>query len=112
MATCLFVLASCGNSNDNTVINTIDEINGDAETKQKYVIELNMDNYKKYIDIRIEDGSYSFYGSLTYAYYDNVNVSTSNGIVSLTAGGYGYWYKWNGTHYKINNVSGRVIFWI
>ena len=135
----IFILASCGssknsesnsNSNDNTV--SITSNNG-KEEKQKYIVDLNMDNYTKYLDIRYEPyGSGSnlyfrvcFYGSLSYAYYDDVvitnhfsrsNFEETDTDIKLSAGGYAYWYtlgggSGSGTN-TITKVSGKVIYWI
>ena len=43
-----FCLASCGSNSsavNQPVVNSTDNINDKAEERQKYVIELNMDNY-------------------------------------------------------------------
>lgn len=123
-----FCLASCGSTssaNNQPVVNSTDNINEKVETKQKYVIELNMDNYQKYIDVRAEYGysngiRYSFYGSLSYGFYDNVVVECertySNKLypytVNLSVGGYGHYYTSGYGDYKVTGVSGKVIYWI
>ena len=128
IATCAFGLASCGSnsSSDNQpIVNSTDNINDKAEEKQKYVIELNMDNYRKYIDIRAEYGysngvRYAFYGSLSYGFYDNVVIECernySNTLdpytVNLSVGGYGDYYTSGYGSYKVTGVSGKVIYWI
>ncbi len=126
VATCSFGLASCGNSSNanHPVVNSTDSINEKVETKQKYVIELNMDNYRKYIDIRTEYWSYdyikyTFYGSLSYGFYDNVIIECERHYsnvypytVQLSAGGYGDYYTSNFGTCTITGVSGKVIYWI
>ena len=122
-----FCLASCGsssNADNQQVVNSTDIINNKAEEKQKYVIELNMNNYKKYIDTRAEvyTGShlrYAFYGSLSYGFYDNVVITFERNYnevtthqVELSTGGYGYWYTAGYGTYTITAVSGKVIYWI
>ena len=120
-----FCLASCGSNssaNNQPVVNSTDNINDKAEEKQKYVIELNMDNYLKYIDIKVmpESSSYNYYfqGSLSYAYYDNVVIKytrdSTDYEVNLSVGGYARYYstsRYAGTP-SITSVSGKVIYWI
>lgn len=127
-----FAFASCaGNSSgSHNIVNSSDNINSNADEKQKYVIELNMDNYQKYIDIRFipsNNGSsshfnYYFQGSLSYAYYDNVVITShysrtgyeeTDTEISLTTGGYARWYSTggNGTT-TLTGVRGKVIYWI
>ena len=115
------VFSSCGN---NSTVNSTDSINEDVETKQKYVIELNMDNYKKYIDLRTEPAGdycrYCFYGSLSYAYYDNVVITyyagseTNTYTLVLSSGGYALFYSTGRytTTYTVSNITGKVIYWI
>lgn len=126
IAVCTFGLASCGgDSSNNTnelIINYTDEIKEDATTKQKYVIELNMDNYHKYIDERVvydkssSSNKYALYGSLSYAFYDNVVVKyvfySETFEIELSSGGYGNMSKGYESKYKIIGVSGKVIYWI
>jgi len=126
-----FCLAACGSNssaNNQPVVNSTDNINEKVETKQKYVIELNMENYQKYIDLRFLPGDsgsnsytiYYFQGSLSYAFYDNVIVTytvdgeSEGSKVTLSSGGYGRYYtssRYSKTH-TITNVSGKVIYWI
>ena len=114
-----FVLVSCGSSstNNQSVVND-DNINDTAEEKQKYVIELNVDNYLKYIDIRNECGEnthivYKFYGSLSYAFYDTVVITYNTGkTTELSAGGYGYYYNSRTGQPTVTSVTGKVIYWI
>ncbi len=114
-----FVLVSCGSSSNNNhnVVND-DIINDTAEEKQKYVIELNVDNYLKYIDIRNECGEnmnivYKFYGSLSYAFYDTVVITYNTGkTTELSAGGYGYYYNSRTGQPTVTSVTGKVIYWI
>ncbi len=116
----VFVLVSCGSSSNNnqSVVNDDDIINDTAEEKQKYVIELNVDNYLKYIDIRNECGEnmdivYKFYGSLSYAFYDTVVITYKTGkTTELSAGGYGYYYNSRAGQQTVTNVTGKVIYWI
>ena len=126
-------LASCGSNssaNNQPVVNSTDDINEKVETKQKYVIELNMENYQKYIDIRFipsNNGSsshfnYYFQGSLSYAYYDNVVITShysrtgyeeTDTEISLTTGGYARWYSTGGYGTTtLTGVRGKVIYWI
>ena len=136
IAACAFVLCSCGSSSNSSekqnIVNNNDNINDKAEEKQKYVIELNLNNYLKYIDKRfipIGSGStgyitYYFQGSLSYAYYDNVVITShfrsnktgyeeTDNEISLSTGGYAVWYS-SGANglYSITAVSGKVIYWI
>lgn len=118
----VLALASCGSSSNssenNKIVNSTDNINYKEETKKKYVIELNKDNYRKYIDVRSNGGSVYFIGTLSYAFYDNVIIyslrsggETSNPI-ELSAGGYASWYITGYGSYTVTAVSGKVIYWI
>ncbi len=121
-----FCLVSCGSgsSADNQpVLNNTNNINEKVETKQKYVIELNLDNYRKYVDVRSEyNGSNSrvyFIGTLSYAFYDNVAITYErnySGVTThtaeLSAGGYSSWYTSGYGSYTVTGVSGKVIYWI
>ncbi len=123
---CVFDLFSCGSNENKSIVKDEDDIDEKAEEKQKYVVELNMDNYEKYIDIRYEpDGSNSricFYGSLPYAFYDDAVITSRvsrSGYedvmkdIELSSGGYAYWHNTGGYwSYKITGVSGKVIYWI
>ena len=122
-------LVACGSdsntSNTQNIVNNNDNIKEKAEEKQKYVIELNMDNYLKYIDVRAETATsnsvrYAFYGSLSYAFYDNVVVECERTYssnlypytVELSAGGYGLYYTSGYGSYEVKGISGKVIYWI
>jgi len=124
-ALCLASCDSNSSANNQPVVNSTDNINDKAEEKQKYVIELNMDNYRKYIDIRAEYGysngvRYAFYGSLSYGFYDNVVIECERNYcnelypytVNLSVGGYGDYYTSGYGSYKVTGVSGKVIYWI
>ncbi len=114
-------LSSCGNK-----VNSSEKVDENATEKQKYVVELNIDNYKKYIDVRTTpygDGYliYYFDGTLSYAYYDNVIItynrssygSYDNGInIGLSTGGYAKWYESRQTSCTVIDVTGKVIYWI
>ncbi len=107
-------LSSCSSNKESNKINSDDNINEKADQMQKYVIELNTENWSKYIDVRSQYGIRSngyagkvFYyiGTLSYAYYDNVYI---NGL-QLSAGGYA---DCGDTPLTVNKVSGKVIYWI
>ena len=121
IAGCAFGLASCGNSkaDNQPVVNSTDNINEKVETQQKYVIELNLENYKKYIDVRSNGGSVYFIGTLSYAFYDNVVITservysgTTTTEIELSAGGYASWYTAGYGTYNVTAVKGKVIYWI
>jgi len=110
-------LSSCKENN----VNNGDKINEEANEKQKYVVELNMDNYKKYIDIEYqlrakEHVYYRFYGVLSYAFYDEVVVtyylssSSNESTITLNAAGCSN-FMYN--HQPVvTNITGKVIYWI
>ena len=114
-------LSSCSSNK----VNNSEKVDENATEKQKYVVELNMDNYDKYIEIRSEGGGsrFCFYGALSYAFYENVTISyvcsynTSEAyFVDLSAGGYGLYYEKTLENkyytYSVVNAWGRVIYWI
>ncbi len=126
----LFCITSCNsktNGNHKIVVNSTDDINENIETKQKYVIELNMDNYLKFIDIKIIPSNndyfeYYFQGSLSYAFYDNVVITShysragyeeTDTEITLSAGGYAMWHSSGGKgNITVIDVKGKVIYWI
>ena len=129
-----FTLVSCGSESNTTntqnIVNNSDDIKEKTEEKQKYVIELNMDNYAKYIDVKslpVGTGSSIYFivyfqGSLTYAYYDNVVITSHysktgqegyDTEIALSTGGYARWYSSGGNgSYEIKGINGKVIYWI
>lgn len=123
-----FYFTSCDStpplSGNQNIVHYSDNIDNKAQEMQKYVIELRKDNYLKYIDIRQESSRVCFYGSLSFAFYDNVVITSCydsgysyNSIdkkqIELSCGGYAPWYTYGGYGtYTIDDVCGKVIFWI
>lgn len=77
----LFVFSACSNENSNSSINEPNSTN----QLQHYEIELNMNNFEKYILYSITEASsttigtkgdfYDFQGVLSYAYYKDVIIT-------------------------------------
>ena len=118
-------LISCGNNSVDSKLNN--NSIASVETMHKYNVQLNMNNYRTYIDIRSTTVDFStssntyyvFDGALSYAYYDNVVINyTINGEtkeVKLSAGGFGNYYVSNSrvtTTAEITGISGSVIYWL
>ena len=95
---------------------------------EKHEIELNLDNYLLYFDVKNSQPSkyspsspYQFSGCLAYAFYDNVCVSFeyhSNGestthVLKLNANGNGA-APITGSTTTVNlvDISGKVVFWM
>ena len=124
----LVCLTSCGNNgNSNANISNNSDITT-VETMKKHTIQLTMDNYLTYIEIRgttvvsstSSTTTYVFEGALDYAYYDNVVISykVNDGDIKetkLSAGGYGKYFSTNSrasSTTEIVGVSGNVIYWM
>lgn len=124
----LVCLTSCGNNgNSNANVSNNSDITT-VETMKKHTIQLTLDNYQTYIEIRSNTEvfstsattSYMFEGALDYAYYANVVISykVNDGEVKetrLSAGGYGKYYSTNSrvsSTAEIVGVSGSVIYWM
>lgn len=121
----LAILTSCGNNSSN---NNAPDNNTPVETMGKHTIQLTMDNYLTYIEIRgttvvsstSSTTTYVFEGALDFAYYENVVVryKLNDGDITetkLNAGGYGKYYASNSrvtTNAEIVGVSGSVIYWM
>lgn len=96
----------------------------DITYMEKHEIELTMDNYWYYFDVKTSIANYTppyeFTGCLSYAYYDNVCVSfecTKSGsteiyVVKLKANGEGVMPFISGTSVHLLDITGKVIFWM
>ena len=124
----LVCLTSCGNNgNSNANISNNNDITT-VDSMKKHTIQLTLDNYQTYVEIRSNTEVFStlttttfvFDGALDYAYYDNVVISykVNDGDIKetkLSAGGYGKYYETNSrvsSTAEIVGVSGSVIYWM
>lgn len=101
------------------------ESNGDSNTRQpvkeKFVINLNLDNYLTYFEVKFTTYQYSsavsVSGCLSYALYKDVTFTiekTLGGSVETfrcNAAGNGT-SQMTGFDVEVTNVSGQVIYWM
>lgn len=101
------------------------ESNGDSNTsqpvKEKFVINLNLDNYLTYFEVMFTTYQYSsavsVSGCLSYALYEDVTFTiekTLSGSVETfrcNAAGNGA-SQMTGFDVEVTNVSGQVIYWM
>lgn len=135
LSLCLFVFVSaCAdgqNIDSDKQDDTSDQVeeggesNGDSNTsqpvKEKFVINLNLDNYLTYFEVMFTTYQYSsavsVSGCLSYALYEDVTFTiekTLSGSVETfrcNAAGNGT-SQMTGFDVEVTNVSGQVIYWM
>ena len=110
------------NNNTNT---TYDTKTSTVQVMEKNEVTLNFSNYLTYIDVSTTTAysqtSYEFSGCLKYAFYENavITIKYNNGKTSdltekviLNAAGNGYFNGSEKYSSKVDNVSGKIIYWI
>lgn len=125
---CCFGIVGC-NTNNKQI--STSESPSNVAIMEKYIVDITMENYRKFITIETVPVFWStstsyyhyFSGALSYAFYDGVIVTynyRSDGItektLTLNAGGCGMIAtsssKYGSSSYEITNVSGIIIYWI